>query len=310
MKLYPSTGAPGSPDVAAFYEEASGSWQYVAWCPETRKAMIVDPVLDFDPAAGATWTYSADELIHFVADQNLDLEWVLDTHPHADHFSAASYIKEQLGGAPKQGMGKLVLKVQDIWSDLYVDQTLANRAEYWDTLFEPGDSFSLGNCTVRVSLSTGHTLASITYTVGDAVFAHDTLMMPDCGTSRADFPGASSSELWDSIQAILSNPDAARIFVGHDYRKDGREEACMATVAQQKAGNIHVKEGTAREDFIAVRDARDATLPLPGRMLFALYVNIRGGRLPEGPDGGGAVLLTPLNRFTSPQARRFQPTDA
>ncbi|MEL6550257.1 MAG: MBL fold metallo-hydrolase [Pseudomonadota bacterium] len=303
MQFFPAVARQGSPNVAAFYEEVTGSWQYVAWCPETRKAAIIDPVLDFDPAAGATWTYSADEMLEYTRQEGLEVAWVLDTHPHADHLSAAHYIKETLGGAPKQAIGARVLRVQEIWSDFYADDTMAGRAEYWDRLFEPGDSFELGACRVEVSLSTGHTLASVSYRIGDAIFAHDTLMVPDSGTARCDFPGGSSAELWDSIRAILALPDETRVFIGHDYCKDGRDAACMATVAEQKAGNIHVREGVSRADFIATRDARDATLPLPDRMLLALQVNIRGGRLPEPDTKGRVVLSLPMNRFTSKKAR-------
>lgn len=305
MQFHPASSNPGNPNVAAFYEEASGSWQYVAWCPDTRKAVIVDPVMDFDPAAGATWTYSADEMLAYVKAEGLEVEWVLDTHPHADHFSSARYIKEQLGGTPQQAIGKLVLKVQDIWSDKYADDSLKGHPEFWDRLFEAGDSFTVGTCNVGVTLSTGHTLASITYKMGDAIFAHDTFMVPDSGTSRCDFPGGSSAEMWDSLQAMLAHPGDTRIFVGHDYRKGGREEACMATVAEHKANNIHVRDGISREEFMAARDERDATLPLPDRMLFALQVNIRGGRLPEPDSHGRAVLRVPLNRFTSKRERSF-----
>ncbi len=305
MQFYPASSNAGSPNVAAFYERASGSWQYVAWCPETKKAVIVDPVLDFDPAAGATWTYSADELLAYVKAEALDVEWVLDTHPHADHFSSARYIKEKLGGKPKQAIGALVLRVQDIWSDMYANDSLKGHPEYWDQLFEPGDQFAVGTCTIEVSLSTGHTLASITYTMGDAVFAHDTFMVPDSGTSRCDFPGGSSAEMWDTLQAILANPGDTRIFVGHDYCKGGREEACMATVDEHKASNIHVKDGISREEFMAVRDARDATLPLPGRMLYALQVNIRGGQLPEADAQGRAVFSIPVNRFASKLVKSY-----
>ncbi|MEM9321184.1 MAG: MBL fold metallo-hydrolase, partial [Pseudomonadota bacterium] len=268
----------------------------------------VDPVMDFDPHAGATWTYSADELIDYVRAEGLDVEWVLDTHPHADHFSSANYIKNQLGGTPKQAIGALVLRVQEIWSDMYADDSLAGHPEYWDRLFEPGDSFTVGTCKIGVTLSSGHTLASITYTMGDAVFAHDTFMVPDSGTSRCDFPGGSSAQMWDTLQAILANPGDTRIFVGHDYRKGGREEACMATVAEHKASNIHVKHGITKGKFIAIRDARDATLALPDRMLYALQVNIRGGRLPE-PDGRGrAAFRVPVNRFESALAKIFEDT--
>lgn len=308
MQFFPSSTKAGSPNVAAFYEKRSGSWQYVAWCPDTRAAAIIDPVLDFDPAAGATWTASADEILHYVKSERLEVEWVLDTHPHADHFSSASYLKEKLGGAPKQAIGELVTKVQEIWSDFYADDSLKGRDDYWDRLFKAGDTFMIGNCNVNVSLSTGHTLASVTYTISDSVFAHDTFMVPDSGTSRADFPGGSSSELWDSLQAILALPGETRVFVGHDYGKGGREEACMATVAEHKASNIHVRDGITKEEFISVRDARDATLPLPAQMLYALQINIRGGRLPAPDSQGRAVLLVPLNRFDSKIASDFDPS--
>lgn len=307
MQFYPASEHQGSPNVAAFYEKATGSWQYVAWCPQTRKAMIVDPVLDFDPAAGATWTYSADEILHYVRSEKLEVEWVLDTHPHADHFSAANYIKAQLGGAPRQAIGQLVLKVQEIWSDYYADDSMKGRPEFWDRMFEHGDSFTVGACPVGVTLSTGHTLASITYTMGDAIFAHDTFMVPDSGTSRCDFPGGSSAEMWETLQAILANPGHARIFVGHDYGKGGRDPACMATVDEHKASNIHVRDGITREEYIKTRDERDATLPLPDRMLYALQINIRGGRLPEPDAKGRAVLRVPLNRFPSKNAKPFDP---
>ncbi|WP_417279891.1 MBL fold metallo-hydrolase [Celeribacter sp.] len=295
MQFFAASNRPGSPDVAAFYEEASGSWQYVVIDPATKSAAIIDPVLDFDPASGATWTASADEIASFVTEQGLNVVWVLDTHPHADHFSAAPYLAERFK-AP-QAIGKKVLEVQNIWADLYADDSLKNRPEYWQRLFEPGDTFGIGGLTAHVILSTGHTLASVSYVIGDAVFAHDTFMVPDSGTSRADFPGGSSAELWDSLQTILAMPEDTRIFVGHDYQKGGREEACMATVAEHKASNIHVKDGISKEEFIETRDARDATLPLPGRMLYALQVNIRGGRLPEPDDKGRAVFSIPVNRF-------------
>lgn len=304
MQFFPAGAQPGSPNVAAFYEPASGSWQYVAWCPQTRKAAIIDPVLDFDPAACATWTYHADELLSYVAAEGLTVDWVLDTHPHADHFSSAAYLKEQLGGVPQQAIGKRVLKVQDIWADMYAEDEIKNRPDYWDRLFEPGDTFEVGNCSVRVMLSTGHTLASISYVMGDAAFIHDTFFMPDSGTARCDFPGGSSAELWDSLQAILALPDDTRLFTGHDYCKGGRKEICMATVAEQRETNIHMG-GSTREEFIKTRDDRDDTLPLPGRMLYALQVNIRGGRLPEPDCDGRAVLRIPLNRFPSKLAKTF-----
>nr|WP_321508285.1 MBL fold metallo-hydrolase [uncultured Celeribacter sp.] len=295
MQFYPASRTAGSPDVAAFYEKVTGSWQYIVSDPATNAAAIIDPVLDFDPAAGATWTASADELLDYVAEKGLKVVWVLDTHPHADHFSAAAYLADKLN-AP-QAIGGKVLDVQRIWADLYADDRLKERADYWDRLFEPGDSFEIGNLRAKVILSTGHTLASVSYVIGDAVFAHDSFMVPDSGTSRADFPGGSSEELWESLQTILAMPGDTRVFVGHDYCKGGRDAACMATVAEHKASNIHVKDGISKAEFIATRDTRDASLPLPKQMLYALQVNIRGGRLPEPDDKGRAVFSIPVNRF-------------
>ena len=295
MQMFPSSGQPGSPDVAAFYEADTGSWQYVVSDPATRKATIVDPVLNFDHTSGATWTAAADEILAHVREKGLEVVWILDTHPHADHFSAAHHLKGVLG-AP-QAIGRRTLKVQEIWSDLYADGSLAGHPEHWDRLFEDEDSFTLGDLQVEVWLSTGHTLASVTYRAGDAVFAHDTLMVPDSGSSRADFPGGDAGELYDSITRILALPEDTRVFVGHDYGKGGRDPACMATVAEHRRDNIHLSGGTDRETFVRVRDERDATLPLPERMLAALQVNIRGGRLPEPDPQGRRVLRMPLDRF-------------
>lgn len=293
MQHFPATRSQNSPDVAAFYDKATGSWQYVASDPATGQAAIIDPVLNFDPAAGATWTACADEILSYVAEKGLEVAWVLDTHPHADHFSAAHYLAQKL--AARQGIGRRVLEVQRIWADLYAQDDLQNRPDYWDRLFDDGDSIALGELQVRVILSTGHTLASVSYLVGDAVFAHDTLMMPESGSARADFPGGSTEELWHTIRTILDLPGETRVFIGHDY---GEAPACMAAVAEHRATNKHVKDGITKSEFIETREARDATLGLPDRMLHALQVNLRGGRLPEPDAQGRAVLRVPLNRFT------------
>ena len=295
MHYSKSSGAPGSPDVACFHDEATGSWQYVASDPATRRAVVVDPVLNFDPAASASWTASADEIADYVAEAGLTVDWVLDTHPHADHLSAAHYLAGKLGA--RQGIGEKVLGVQDIWADLYAEDSLRNRDDWWDRMFADGDSFEVGGLTVEVMLSTGYTMASVSYRVGDALFAHDTLMQPDSGSSRADFPGGSTEELWETIQRILALPEETRVFIGHDYGGDGRDAACEATVGDHLARNKHVKAGTGKAEFVKLRDERDATLPLPDRMLHALQVNLRGGRLPEPDAKGRAVLRVPLNRF-------------
>jgi glyoxylase-like metal-dependent hydrolase (beta-lactamase superfamily II) len=295
MQFFPASEKAGSPHVAAFYEPDTGSWQYVFTDPASRKCAIVDPVLNYDHTSGAVWTKAAEEILAYIRGHGLETAWILDTHPHADHFSAAAYLKEELG-AP-QAIGEKTMTVQKIWADLYADDSMAGDSSHWDRLFAEGDRFEVGGLGVEVWLSTGHTLASITYVVGDAVFAHDTFMVPDSGTSRADFPGGDTGELWDSLQRILALPGDTRIFVGHDYGRGGRPPACMATVSEHLEQNIHVARGATREEFVKTRAARDATLPLPDRMLAALQVNVRGGRLPPADGKGRRVLRIPLMCF-------------
>ena len=286
-----------NPIVKSFWDEATGSWQYVFHDPDTMQGAIVDPVLDFDPLSGRTSTANAERLLDHVRKAGIELVWILDTHPHADHFSAAAWLKQQTG-AP-MAIGAKVTGVQKLWQGIYnLPADFPTDGSQWDRLFADGDRFMVGHVPVTVMFSPGHTLASITYVAGDAAFVHDTLMMPDSGSSRADFPGGSSDALYDSIAAILSLPADTRIFVGHDYAP-GREPQCEATVAQHRAANIHWKDAPSRSAFRAVRDARDATLPLPKLMLAALQVNIRGGRLPAPEDNGRSYLRIPLNHFES-----------
>lgn len=284
-----------NPTVKSFWDEATGSWQYVFHDPETMQGAIVDPVLDFDPLSGSTSTGNAERLLDYVSEVGIELVWILDTHPHADHFSAAAWLKEQTG-APT-AIGEKVTGVQKLWQGIYnLPADFPTDGSQWDRLFADGDRFMVGHVPVTVMFSPGHTLASITYVAGDAAFVHDTLMMPDSGSSRADFPGGSSDALYDSIAAILSLPEDTRIFVGHDYAP-GRAAQCEATVAQHRAANIHWKDAPSRAAYRTVRDARDATLPLPKLMLAALQVNIRGGRLPVPEDNGQSYLRIPLNHF-------------
>jgi glyoxylase-like metal-dependent hydrolase (beta-lactamase superfamily II) len=299
-------GAPGKgrsddithPIVKGFWDQPTGSWQYVFHDPATMKGAIVDPVLNFDPLAGATMTDSAEEILAYIRATGIEIVWILDTHPHADHFSAGPWLKERLG-APT-AIGEHVVKVQALWKDIYnLPDDFPTDGRQWDRLFADGETFMVGEVPVRVMFSPGHTLASITYVAGDAAFVHDTLMMPDSGTSRADFPGGSAKQLYDSIRAILDLPADTRLFVGHDYAPEGREPACVATVAEHKAANIHLKDAPSEAAYRAVRDARDATLPLPKLMLAALQVNIRGGRTPRPENNGRAYLKVPLDYFTS-----------
>jgi len=293
FRTSPSRG-PASPDVAGFYEPDTGSIQYVVSDPATKAAAIVDPVLDFNDKSARTTTKSADEILRYVAEKGLSVGWIVDTHPHADHFSAGAYLKDKLS-APL-ATGERVRDIAVLWRKFY-NTPDAFEAAAFDRYFADSETFEIGKLPVRVMLSAGHTLASITLIVGDAAFVHDTLMQPDSGTSRADFPGADVSTLYRSIQSILSLPPQTRLFVGHDYCHDGREPEWESTVAEQKASNIHVKDGVSEADFVKLRSERDRSLPLPDRMLQALQVNLRGGRLPEPENDGHRYLRIPLNRF-------------
>ncbi|MER8726619.1 MBL fold metallo-hydrolase [Mesorhizobium sp. M0904] len=279
--------------VTGFYDEPSGSVQYVVADMATRKCAIIDPVLDFDERSGATATKNADALLDFVRESGLEVEWILDTHPHADHFSAAHYLRGRTG-APT-AIGEKVIDVQKLWKVIYNWSEFSADGSQWDRLFADGATFSVGGLPARVLFSPGHTLASITYVIGDAAFIHDTLFMPDSGTARTDFPGGSAERLWRSIEDILALPDETRLFVGHDYQPGGREARWESTVAEQKASNIHVAGGKTEADFVALRQARDRTLPMPRLILHALQVNMNGGRLPEPESNGRRYLKFPLD---------------
>lgn len=283
------------PDVAAFFDPRTYSIQYVVSDPQTRQCAIIDPVLDFDEKSGSTATHNADVLLAYVRDHNLHLQWILDTHPHADHFSAAAYLKERCG-APT-AIGAHVTDVQKIWSKIYNWPDLAVDGSQWDRLFADGDTFSIGTIEARVMHSPGHTLASITYLIGDAAFVHDTMFMPDSGTARADFPGGSAKALWTSIQNILALPPETRVFVGHDYQPGARQPLWESTVERQKAENIHLRHSPSEEEFIAVREKRDRILPMPKLILHALQVNINGGRLPEPEENETRYLKLPIGAF-------------
>lgn len=281
------------PDVTGFYDHRTNSIQYVVADPETRRCAIVDPVFDFDEKAGATATFNADRILAFIAEQGLTVEWILDTHPHADHFSAARYLKEKTG-APT-AIGEKVTEVQNLWKRIYNWPDFPADGSQWDKLFADGETFKLGNIDAKVMFSPGHTLASITYVIGDAAFVHDTLFMPDSGTARSDFPGGDAGVLYRSIQAILALPDETRTFTGHDYQPDGREPKWESTVGEQKAENIHMSKLRTEAEFVAIREARDKTLPMPKLILHALQVNTNGGRLPEPESNGRRYLKFPLD---------------
>lgn len=281
------------PEVTGFYDKRTGSIQYVVADPQARQCAIVDPVLDYDEKSGRTATENADAILAFVAEKSYAVEWILDTHPHADHFSAAGYLKRRTG-APT-ATGEKVIEVQKLWKGFYNWPGFPADGSQWDRLFADGDSFAIGGIPARAMFSPGHTLSSVTYVVGDAAFVHDTLFMPDSGTARADFPGGSASALWASIQAILALPDETRLFTGHDYQPDGRAPLWESTVAGQKAQNIHIARYRTEAEFVAAREARDRTLPMPRLILHALQVNIDGGRLPKPEDNGRRYLKIPLD---------------
>ncbi|RYH00993.1 MBL fold metallo-hydrolase [Salipiger sp. IMCC34102] len=290
-----STG-PGSPDVWGIYEPDTGSIQYICADPATKQAALIDVVWNFDPKNYRFSAESMDQVLDLVRTEGLSVQWVLDTHPHADHVMASAQLKARTG-APN-AIGARVPEIARIWADLYNTPYAFDPGRDFDHLFEEGATFQIGELSVQVMLSPGHTLGSITYICGDAAFTHDTLMQPDAGTSRSDFPGGDTAELWDSIQAILALPGDTRLFVGHDYgTKNRREPAWEATVDAHLAQNIHVARGADRADYIDRRQTRDATLALPMRIMAALQINLRGGRLPPAEDDGHHYLKVPVNRF-------------
>ena len=285
----------GLPTVWGLFDPRSSSIQYVVSDPTTKRCAIIDPVLDFDEKSGATETVNADAILDYVSQNGLTVDWILDTHPHADHFSAASYLKGRTGA--RTAIGARVVDVQRLWKGIYNLPALPEDGSQWDRLFADGDSFKVGSIDAHVLFSPGHTLASVTYVIGDAVFVHDTLFMPDSGTARADFPGGSAKALWASIQRILSLPGGTRVFTGHDYQPGGREPRWESTVAEQKRSNPHVA-GLDEAAFVALREARDRTLPMPRLILHALQVNMRGGLLPEPEENGRRYLKFPLDALT------------
>jgi glyoxylase-like metal-dependent hydrolase (beta-lactamase superfamily II) len=284
---------PGTPLVTAFFDKRTSSLQYVAADPATNRCAIIDPVLDLEEKSGALATRSADAILDFVRSHRLEVEWILDTHPHADHLSAAAYLRERTG-AP-MAIGEHVTDVQELWKGIYNLPDLRTDGSQWDKLFAAGETFSVGEIPAHVLFSPGHTLASVTYVIGDAAFVHDTLFMPDSGTARTDFPGGSAARLWRSIQEILALPDETRIFTGHDYQPDGRDLRWESTVAEQRARNIHVARCRTEAEFVKLREARDKTLPMPNLILHALQVNIDGGRLPGPEANGRRYLKIPLD---------------
>jgi glyoxylase-like metal-dependent hydrolase (beta-lactamase superfamily II) len=279
--------------IEAFFDPATFTYSYVVSDPATRHCAIVDSVLDYDPAAGRTSFENADRLIAYVREQGLSVDWLLETHVHADHLSAAAYLKRELGG--QLAIGEQITVVQNTFGTLFnVGSEFATDGRQFDRLFSDGECFQIGSLAARVIHTPGHTPACLTYVVGDAAFVGDTLFMPDYGTARCDFPGGDARVLFRSIRKLFDLPDETRLFMCHDYKAPGREEFLnQTTLAEQRAHNVHVHEGVSEDEFVAMRSARDATLGMPALILPAVQVNMRAGQLPPAEDNGTRYLNIP-----------------
>ena len=284
-----------NPKVTAFFDQQTYTVSYVVSEPQGPRAAILDSVLDYDPKSGRTSTESADRLIEFVHSENLSVDWILETHAHADHLTAAPYLKEKLGG--EICIGAHIVDVQAIFRKVFnAEAGFAADGSQFDRLFADGDRFNIGELKVRVMHTPGHTPACLTYVVGDAAFVGDTLFMPDYGTARADFPGGDAATLYRSIRKILSLPDAMRLFLCHDYLAPGRTEyAWQTTVREQRDRNVHVGGGVTVQAFVEMREERDAGLGMPVLILPSVQVNMRAGRFPPAESNGVAYLKIPLN---------------
>ncbi|KCZ85853.1 metallo-beta-lactamase [Hyphomonas adhaerens MHS-3] len=284
-----------NPVVTAFFDEPTFTVSYVVADPDTKTCAVVDSVLDFDPASGRTNTESADEIIEFIQKNDLEIAWVLETHVHADHLSAAPYIQEKLGG--KIAIGAEIRTVQDTFGKIFNEGTRFQRdGSQFDKLMVDGDTFRIGNIEAHAIHTPGHTPACMTYVVGDAAFVGDTMFMPDYGTARADFPGGDARTLYRSIKKVLSLPPETRLFMCHDYKAPGRDEyKWETTVAEERANNVHVHDGITEDEFVAMREARDATLDMPRLILPSIQINMRAGQMPEPDDNGTSYLKIPLN---------------
>ncbi|MDX1293999.1 MAG: MBL fold metallo-hydrolase [Hyphomonas sp.] len=283
------------PEVTGFFDEATNTISYVVVDPETRKCAIIDSLLDFDQASGRTSTHSADRLIKFVRDHGLTCEWIIDTHVHADHLTAAPHIREQIGG--KMAIGDQIPVVQRVFSEIFNEgQTFHTDGSQFDHLFADGETYRVGNIEAKAIHTPGHTPACMSHLVGDALFVGDTIFMPDYGTARCDFPGGDAGQLYDSIQKLFALPDETRVFLCHDYLAPGRDTYTWeTTIGEEKANNIHVGQGTSREDFIAMRTKRDATLDMPKLILPSVQVNMRAGNMPPAEDNGVRYLKVPID---------------
>ncbi|HEX2803206.1 MAG TPA: MBL fold metallo-hydrolase [Sphingomicrobium sp.] len=290
------SGDSSRPEVTSFFHEPTFTASYVVADPATGHAAIVDSVLDFDEKSGRTSTTAADAIIDLVTDRGLTVGWLLETHAHADHLSAAPYLQEKLGG--KIAIGRDITAVQNVFGDVYNEDSRFRRdGSQFDHLFGDGDSFSIGNVAAIALHVPGHTPADMAYVIGDVAFVGDTMFMPDYGTARADFPGGDARQLYRSIRRLMRLPDETRVFLCHDYKAlpNRTHFAWETTIGAERTGNVHVHEGVSEDEFVAMRTARDATLDMPNLILPAVQVNMRAGHLPEPEDNGTRYLKLPLN---------------
>lgn len=287
----------GAPEVYSYFDENTNAACYILKDPSSNACAVVDSILDFDVASGRTHTAHADMLIREIQSNDWSLDWVIETHVHADHLSAAPYLAEQIGG--KIAIGANIESVQKVFGKIFNAGTeFQMDGSQFDSLFQDEDIFQIGNMPVTVMHTPGHTPACVTYVVGDSAFIGDTLFMPDFGTARADFPGGSAKDLYNSIQRILALPDETRLFLCHDYKAPGRDEFCWeTTVAEEKANNIHVGGGKSEEEFVSFRTARDAKLSMPRLIIPSIQVNMRAGQMPPPEEDGDVYLKVPINKF-------------
>lgn len=295
MTEFGRKGADMSPDVVCFFDDKTNSASYVVSDPETGHAAIVDPVLDYDPVSGRTSIDSAQKIVDHVGDKKLTVDWIVETHVHADHLTASVWLKEKLGG--KTGIGAGIREVRATFGALFnATEVLDAEDAPFDDLFADGATFNIGNIESRVMATPGHTPACVTYIIGDACFVGDTMFMPDSGTARCDFPGGDAKQLFESLQKIIALPDDMRLFVCHDYGAGGsRDFAWETTVGDQRANNIHIGGGTLEHDYVQMRRDRDATLGLPRLIVPAVQVNMRAGNFPPAEDNGTSYIKVPLN---------------
>lgn len=283
-----------NPAVQPFFDPATCTVSYVVYEKQGSACAVIDSVLDYDPKSGRTSTGSADRIVSFVRDRQLKVDWILETHAHADHLSAAHYLRKQLKGRIAIGAG--IAKVQDVFRRIFnLEPQFRTDGSQFDKLFQADETFPIGELTARALFVPGHTPACMAYQIGDAVFVGDTLFMPDVGTARCDFPGGNAHVLYRSVRKLLDLPPATRLFMCHDYPLAGREPAWESTVGEQRAKNIHVHDGVSEDEFVAMREARDATLDMPVLILPSVQINIRAGEAPPTEANGTAYLKIPLN---------------